>query len=89
MVRLLQLDEQILALIEEGKLSMAHARTLIGVPNAIDMARDIIDKKLSVRAVERSTAKYKKKHNKIKAVLKDPNIADLEKELSEKIGLRF
>jgi len=86
MIRLLELDKKILAYIEEGKLSMGHARALIGVPNALDLANEIINKNLSVRQTERSTSKYKK--NKIKKNTKDPNIADLEKELSEKIGLK-
>ena len=86
MIRLLELDKKILAYIEEGKLSMGHARALIGVPNALDLANEIINKNLSVRQTERSTSKYKK--NKIKKNTKDPNITDLEKELSEKIGLK-
>jgi len=88
MIRLLELDEKILNLIEEEKLSMGHARTLIGVPNAIELAYEIINKKLSVRDIERNTSKYKKKHKKNQKNYKDPNIADLEKELSEKIGLK-
>ena len=88
MIRLLELDEKILNLIEEDKLSMGHARTLIGVPNAIDLAHEIIKNKLSVRDIEKSTSKYKKKYKKSKTILKDPNIADLERELSEKIGLK-
>ena len=86
MIRLLELDKKILAYIEEGKLSMGHARALIGVPNALDLANEIINKNLSVRQIERSTSKYKK--NKTKKNTKDPNITDLEKELSEKIGLK-
>ena len=65
---------------------MGHARALIGVPNAAEIANDIIEKNLSVRDVERSTSKHKK--NKTHKKLKDPNIVDLEKELSEKIGLK-
>ena len=85
-IRLLELDPKILNLIETGELSMGHARALIGVPNAVQLAEDIISKKLSVRETERKTSKYKK--NKAKKVEKDPNISDLEKELSEKIGLK-
>ena len=59
-VRLLELDEKILNYIEEGRLSMGHARALIGVPNSIKVAEDIINNKLSVREVERNTAKHKK-----------------------------
>jgi len=87
-MRLLELDEQILKLIEDGKLSMGHARTLIGVPNAIQLAHEIINKKLSVRDIERSTSKFKKTHKKSSKIFKDPNISNLEKELSEKIGLK-
>ena len=86
MVRLLELDEEILNYIVLGKLSMGHARALIGVPNAIELAKEIINKKLSVRQTEKNTANYKKP--KIKKNSKDPNILDLEKELSEKIGLK-
>ena len=87
-IRLLELDDKILNLIEEEKLSMGHARSLIGVPNAIELAHEIINKKLSVRDIERNTSKYKKTHKKNKKNYKDPNIVDLEKELSEKIGLK-
>ena len=86
MVRLLELDEEILNYIISGKLSMGHARALIGVPNAIGLAKEIINKKLSVRQTEKNTANYKK--NKNRKTSKDPNILDLEKELSEKIGLK-
>jgi len=85
-IRLLELDLKILNYIEDGKISMGHARALIGVPNAIELADEIINKKLSVREVERNTSKYKKTKNK--KTSKDPNIIDLEKELSEKIGLK-
>jgi ParB family chromosome partitioning protein len=86
LIRLLDLEEDILNFIIEGKISMGHARALIGVPNAIDLANEIIDKKLSVRQVEKNTSGFKK--NKKKKNTKDTNILDLEKELSEKIGLK-
>ena len=85
-IRLLELDIKILEYLEEGKISMGHARTLIGVPNSVNIANEIIQKNLSVRQVERTTAKFKKR--KTSKNLKDPNIIDLEKELSEKIGLK-
>ena len=85
-LRLLELDDEILNYIIEGKLSMGHARALIGVPNAKVLAKEIINKKLSVRETEKNTSQYKK--NKSHKKFKDPNIVDLEKELSEKIGLK-
>ena len=86
MLRLLELDDEILNYIIKGKLSMGHARALIGVPNANVLAKEIINKKLSVRETEKNTSKFKKSKSNKK--YKDPNIADLEKELSEKIGLK-
>ncbi len=86
MLRLLELDVEILNYIIEGKLSMGHARALIGVPNANVLAKEIISKNLNVRETEKNTSKYKK--NKSNKKFKDPNIVDLEKELSEKIGLK-
>jgi len=86
MLRLLELDDEILNYIIEGKLSMGHARALIGVPNAKVLAKEIINKNLSVRETEKNTSQFKKSKSNKK--FKDPNIADLEKELSEKIGLK-
>ncbi len=85
-LRLLDLENEIQEMVINGKLSMGHARTLIGVPNAIEKANEIIDKNLSVREAEKLTSKYKK--SKKTNNLKDPNILDLEKELLDKIGLK-
>ena len=85
-LRLLELDIKIQQMVISGELSMGHARALIGVPDAIDKANEIIEKKLSVRQVEKITSEFKK--NKGKKTSKDPNVLDLEKELSDKIGLK-
>jgi len=85
-LRLLELDKKIQQMVINGDLSMGHARALIGVPDAINKANEIIEKKLSVRQVEQITSEYKT--NKTKKSLKDPNIVDLEQELSDKIGLK-
>ena len=84
MLRLLELDKEILHYVVEGKLSMGHARALIGVPNAKKLALEIINKKLSVRQTEKNTSAFKKTKTK----QKDSNILFLERELSEKIGLK-
>ena len=85
-LRLLELDKKIQEMVINGDLSMGHARALIGVPDAINKAKEIIEKKLSVRQIEKITSEFKK--NKTKKISKDPNIIDLEKELSDKIGLK-
>ena len=86
LIRILELEEEILNMIIEKKITMGHARALIGVPDAVAKAREIVEKKLSVRDVEKSTSKFKQTRQK--QTQKDPNILDLEKELSDKIGLK-
>ena len=86
LLRLLELDSKIQQMVISGELSMGHARALIGVPNALEKAKEIVNKNLSVRDVEKITSKFKK--TKKTNTSKDPNILDLEKELSSKIGLK-
>ena len=82
----MELDEEIHKMIIDGKISMGHARALIGVPNPIEKAKEIFEKKLSVRDVEKLTSVHKKVRSK--KTERDPNIVDLERELSDKIGLK-
>ena len=86
LIRILDLDDEIHQMIIDGKISMGHARALIGVPNAVEKAKEVFEKKLSVRDVEKLTSKHKQTRKKQSE--KDPNIIDLEKELSDKIGLK-
>ena len=67
----------------DTKLVVSHQRRF--TPGWIK-AKEIVERKLSVRDVERSTSKYKQIRKK--PTQKDPNILDLEKELSDKIGLK-
>jgi ParB family transcriptional regulator, chromosome partitioning protein len=56
-LRLLRLPEDIQRLVEENKLSMGHARALLGIDDADkqrQIARGIIDRSLSVRDTERA-----------------------------------
>ncbi|MEL6878777.1 MAG: ParB/RepB/Spo0J family partition protein [Pseudomonadota bacterium] len=51
--RLLGLPEAVLDLVEVGKLSMGHARALIGNDNAASLAQQAVNDNLSVREIER------------------------------------
>jgi ParB family chromosome partitioning protein len=56
-LRLLRLPEDIQLLVEESKLSMGHARALLGIDDADkqrEIARGIIERSLSVRDTERT-----------------------------------
>lgn len=50
--RLLALPEAVIGLVEVGKLSMGHARALIGAEDAQSIAAQAVEKQLSVREVE-------------------------------------
>ena len=39
-------------MVEQGNLSAGHARTLIGLQNSVDIAKKVVQKKLSVRQTE-------------------------------------
>ena len=85
-LRLLTLPENVIRLIEIQKLTHGHAKVLVGLENADFVATKIIEKKLSVRQTENFVKIFKNKKKQLK-INKDPNIKELEKSLSEKIGL--
>ena len=85
-LRLLGLPEEVLAMLVSGSLSAGHARTLIGLNNAFEIAKKIIQKKLSVRQSEVLVRQFRDKKFKL-VHKKDSNILDLQKGLEEKTGL--
>ena len=85
-LRLLSLPKEVLLMVEQGNLSAGHARALIGLNNSADIAKKIIQKKLSVRQSEILVRQFKDKKFKLVSK-KDPNILDLQKSLEEKVGL--
>ena len=86
-LRLLALPKEVIRFVEEQKLSQGHAKILVGLENAYQIAKKIIDKKLSVRQAE-SLVRIYKSPKKFKLITKDSNIAALEKGLEEKTGLK-
>ena len=86
-LRLLSLPQEIIELIVEEKLSQGHAKILVGLDNAILLAKKIISKKLSVRQAE-NLVRILKSGSNSSHKKKDPNILSLENELASKIGMR-
>ena len=85
-LRILTLPNDVLNLIEKKKLSTGHAKILVGLENASFVANKIIEKKLSVRQSENFVKIFKRK--KVSFINRsDPNIQNLEKSISDKIGL--
>ena len=83
-LRLLNLPEDIIGLIEEGKLTAGQARPLIGMPNASEVAENIVKKKVAARDVE---SLARKKSGKNQKKIDDPNITFVRNELESKLGL--
>lgn len=52
LLRLLSLPDEVKAMLDKGDLSMGHARTLVGLPNAVSLAKEIVTRGLSVRQAE-------------------------------------
>ena len=83
-IRLLSLPNDVIGLLEEGKLTAGQARPLIGMLNASEVAENIAKKKVAARQVE---AMAKKKKNKISEKIEDPNISFVQNEIESKLGL--
>ena len=86
-VRLLQLPEQVQAWVREGKLTAGHARTLLSAADPESRARELIAGEVSVREAEQRSATRKKKKAGGKPA-KDPNVADMEASISNRLGLK-
>lgn len=84
-----QTEQPVRELVIAGKLSMGHARALLGHPKALEFANEAIAKGWSVRQVEnvakngRAAAKSGKPTKAI-----DADVAQLERQLSDVLGLK-
>ena len=85
-LRLLNLPKEVIKLIEDQKLSQGHAKILVGLENSYQIAKKIVDKKLSVRQSE-SLVRIYKSPKKFKVITSDSNIKALINSLQEKTGL--
>jgi ParB family transcriptional regulator, chromosome partitioning protein len=86
MLRLLKLPESIREMITDGRLSAGHARTLVGVPNPEQMAKEILSGGLNVRQAEKKAAAPKGPPKKA-ATTKDADTKALESSVSNSLGM--
>ena len=84
-IRLLSLPHSIQDMISQGSISSGHARAIMNSAFPEQLAEKIINENLSVRQTEALVKSKKPIVKKLK--LKDPDTLDLEKQLSEKLGL--
>ena len=94
LLRLLALPDAVMAMVEEGALTMGHARTLVGVENAISLAKEMISTGLTVRQAEKlvMAAKAPKSSDTSlrgsNVLSKDTDTLALEKDLTASLGLK-
>lgn len=87
MLRLLDLPEKIRSYIRSGKLSPGHGRALLAIkgnPARLALAEKIVRRSLTVRDIERQASKTKGR----KARRRDPDILNLEMEISRLLGTK-
>jgi ParB family chromosome partitioning protein len=95
LLRLLDLPDEVKALVEQRSLEMGHARALLGLParrQQVEVGGLVAKKGLSVREAEalvrRILARASAPGGEPDAPRKDPDIARLETDLAEKLGAR-
>ncbi len=92
LLRLTELPASIKKLLDEGKLEMGHARCLLTLPerDAESLALEAARHGWSVRELEEAArrAQSAPKGKAKSAPARDPNIADLERELAERFATR-
>ncbi|MFO1069579.1 MAG: ParB/RepB/Spo0J family partition protein [Geminicoccaceae bacterium] len=84
-MRLLALPPAIRGMVEDGTLSAGHARALLGARDAERLAIQVMAKGLNVRQTE---ALVRREARTPRGVRPDPDIAALERDLSQRLGLR-
>jgi ParB family transcriptional regulator, chromosome partitioning protein len=90
LLRLLTLPEGVLELLRSGRLTAGHARALITAPDPVALAKEVVDRDLSVRETEalaRRAAAVSPARPAPGAVTKDADTRALEQDLAAALGL--
>ncbi len=95
LLRLLTLNPDVQALLDQDKLEMGHARALLGLKGDLQstVAQTVVEKELSVRETEKLVNKMQEGPEPVKTFIAptrvlDPNIRRLEEDLADKLGAR-
>ena len=89
-LRLLTLPEEVIKMVDEGKLTAGQVRPLVGRYNAKEIALSILKEKLSARSVENLVKNQKESEGK-KGSSKsktDPNVLLAQRQIEESLGLK-
>lgn len=86
-IRLLQLHEDVQALVDSGALEMGHARSLLSIPQEQqpEIASMVVDKQLSVRQTEALVSRLKQQNSEsvTKPIQMDKQSAQFEQQLAQ------
>ena len=91
MIRLLKLPREVQLLVAERRLSMGHARALLGIVNPnlqTELAEKTAAQGFSVRQVERLVKKVNEPREPSEKPLQDPNIRAAVAQLESRLGTR-
>lgn len=98
LIRLIDLPDEVLTLLKEGKITNGHARAILGLDDEekmVILAQKVYEKDLSVREVERLVKKIsEEKDEEILAEVKDQSVQrrvymrELERKMMDRLGRR-
>jgi ParB family chromosome partitioning protein len=92
MLRLLELDDEVRALVEQGELDMGHARALLALKDEtqIQAAREVVARALTARQTEELVRRMKAPAGAKarSAEDDDPDVRRLVEQLGEQLGAR-
>jgi ParB family chromosome partitioning protein len=91
MIRLLELPQEIQAMLRTGLLAMGHARAILSLEDPkrqIAIAERVVREGLSVRQVERLAGPATSAKRKVKHPAKGADVRDLEAKLREALGTK-
>lgn len=91
-IRYLQLPDEVKKMLEAGKISEGHARTLLFLvddrPKMVALMNEIMEKNLTVRAAETLSRQAKGVSKKVKSKATDPELKVMESQLEDFLGTR-
>ena len=90
LLRLNKLHDEVKTFLENGDIEMGHARALLALENDLqaEAAGIVATKELTVRETEALIKKIQNPENKQKTTEKDQDSINIEKDLTEKLGLK-
>ena len=90
MLRLLALPDEVKLLVQDGTLSMGHARALLTAPDPVAAAQEVVRRELNVRQTEALVKQMAAEPLVLTKTVKDkaPDTVALEREVSLALGLR-